>query len=206
MLRRRFCHYVNGALETRPRVLLEIICCRVFGFLRHAKNQTGLSKRLLVQIGRIATTTAFIEQEFVLWASAIYAQKTDGVPSEALDIGFQRLLNKWHSEAVHRLPRKEVAAFIKPLRADLSAMWPVRNYMMHGMWKAAGHQRFQVSWWEQTKRNGLQHYSKVFRLSEIRHIADHFELRLMRLYRYFDRAVPSPSPRKSGARQPRAPR
>ena len=33
-------------------LLLEIICCRVFGFLRHAKNETGAIEATLVQIGR----------------------------------------------------------------------------------------------------------------------------------------------------------
>src|SRR5208283_4837882 len=98
------------------------------------KSTHGLPNRFLIQIGRIATTTAYIEQEFVLWASAIYAQKTSGVPKEHLRLTFQRLLNKWHTEAVHRLPPKDVAKFIKPLRDDLSRMWPIRNYMIHGMW------------------------------------------------------------------------
>jgi hypothetical protein len=91
-----------------------------------------LPTKLLVQLGRIATTTAYIEQEFVLWASAIYSNKTGGVPKEELRMSFQRLLSKWHSETVHHLDTKTVNTFINPLRADLSRMWPVRNAFIHG--------------------------------------------------------------------------
>jgi hypothetical protein len=160
------------------------------------KLGTGLSKRLLVHIGRVATTTAYIEQEFVLWSSAIYSQKTRGVPKEFLRMSFQRLLNKWHSEAVHRLDGVTVRTFVTPLRRDLSKMWPVRNYIIHGKWRPIGRQRYEVTWWEQT--DALRRYRLSFALHEIREIADTFDRVLIRLYRYFDRSAPSPLPRKSG--------
>jgi hypothetical protein len=84
-----------------------------------------LPARLLVQLGRIATTTAYIEQEFVLWASALYSQRTGGWPREHLRMSFQRLLSKWHSVAVHHLDADTLTKFVTPLRTQLNARWPV---------------------------------------------------------------------------------
>jgi hypothetical protein len=140
-----------------------------------AKRSKGLPDRLLIQIGRIATTTAYIEQEFVLWASAIYSVKTGGVPKEGLRMGFQRLLNKWRSEAVHGLDATTVKSFITPLMEDLTRGWPIRNRFIHGRWRHAGRLRYEVDMWEQTKEAGLQHYRHIFPLREIREVADDFD-------------------------------
>jgi hypothetical protein len=163
-----------------------------------------LPARLLIQLGRIATTTAFIEQEFVLWASAIYSQKTGGHPREHLRMTFQRLLSKWHTEAAHHLDRKTLDKFIRPLRDDLNRAWPVRNAFIHGRWKRAGRYQYGVDWWEQSKEHGLRHYSYIVALSDVRRHADIFDRLLVRLYRYFDSRAPEPSPRKSGARPTQA--
>jgi hypothetical protein len=165
-----------------------------------------LPDRLLIQLGRIATTTAFIEQEFVLWASAIYSQKTGGHPREELRITFQRLLAKWHSEAAPRFDRKTREKFLTPLRIDLNRMWPVRNAFIHGRWKRTARYQYEIDWWEQTKKHGLRHYEYLVTLSDVRHHADIFDRLLVRLYRHFDSGWPSTSPRKSAGRPTQADR
>ena len=168
-----------------------------FGCIMRTPPLRPLPTPLLVQLGRIATTTAYIEQEFVLWASAIYSQRTGGRPIEHLRMSFQRLLSKWHTEAVHHLDSDTVTKFINPLRNELNKRWPVRNAFIHGQWRSKG-RLFHVDWWEQTKQTGLRHYSYTVPLSDIRAHADAFDRLLVRLYRYHDQP-PSPSPRKSGA-------
>lgn len=144
-----------------------------------------------MQIGRIATTTARIEQHFILWASALHALKTSGKPTEHLRMGFQRLLNKWNIEAKKRFSPQSFNSEISPLRKDLENWWPVRNYMIHGTWSQVG-RRYRVDLWEQHK--SLEHFSQTFSLTEIRSVAIMFERFLKRVNRV---AQPSPSRKKS---------
>jgi hypothetical protein len=166
-----------------------------------------LPHRLLFHLGRIATTTAYIEQEFVLWASAIYARQTGGRPEAELRMSFRRLLNKWHSEAVHRIDPKTAQRVLSPLRADLNRLWPIRNAFIHGRWRPIGRYKYQVDWWEQTKADGLKRYGYgyIVSLSDVNRQATAFDRLLVRIYRYLDKAAGrSPSPRKRGARHSRA--
>jgi hypothetical protein len=52
-------------------------------------------RTLLMQIGRVATTSALIEQETILHASAMAAQHTGGYPREFLRMSFVNLRKRW---------------------------------------------------------------------------------------------------------------
>jgi hypothetical protein len=168
------------------------------------KRNTGYPKNVLVQIGRVATTTAFIEQEFIIWASALYAQSTNGKPTENLRMGFGRLLNKWWAEAQKRLGAKAVNKVIRPIYEDLRTTWPKRNLIIHGTWHRERRARYRINLWEQEK--SLERKQFTLTLGELRQIADAFEKTLQRLYRYFDAAARPPSQRKSRRRRPGNPR
>src|SRR5580704_1761583 len=94
--------------------------------------------RLLIQIGRVATVSAYIEQEIILWASALFAQNTDGKPIEPLRMEFGRLRQKWYGEAVKKLDKTTVDKFIQPLNMELARVWPIRGMIIHGRWQRAG--------------------------------------------------------------------
>lgn len=141
-------------------------------------------RSLLEQIGRIATTSAYIEQEIVLQASARAAQKTGGKPIEPLRTDFKRLREKWYSLCKENLDEKTVNKVIHPLNSDLAKMWPVRGYMIHGRWKIYGRAVYTVAWWEQT--DTLRHYERKHSLSDIETFANELLKVLGRLYAFAD--------------------
>jgi hypothetical protein len=163
-----------------------------------ARPKHGYPPKLFIQVGRVATTTAFIEQEFILWTSALHAQSTGGKPTENLRMGFSRLLNKWWAQAQKRLDAKDVNKVVRPIYDDLREMWPTRNIIIHGTWYPQGRSRYRLNLWEQ--QNSLERIQLTLTLGELRRIADAFDRVLQRLYLYFDRLKPAP-PRKSSARQ-----
>jgi hypothetical protein len=159
----------------------------------------AIPKRLLVQIGRIATTSAYIEQEMILWASALFSTDTAGRPIEPLRMAFGRLRQKWFEKVVKTLDKKTVDKFIRPLNKSLTHAWPARGLVIHGRWRHVSGWKYQVSYWEQKKQ--LEHHSHVFTLRQVREIADGLDRILKILYRYFDSASPSPWRGKSRGHQ-----
>jgi|ERR1700674_2924465 len=106
-------------------------------------------EKLFTQVGRIAITSAYIEQEIILWTSALAAQDTGGNPIERLRMDFKRLRKKWYRLASKKLDKKTINKFIHPLNMDLAMLWPIRGAMIHGRWQILGGHRFRVRWWMQ---------------------------------------------------------
>lgn len=166
------------------------------------KYKHGYPPNLLLHIGRVAIATAFIEQEFVLWASALYSQSTGGKPTEHLRMSFSRLLNKWWAEAQKRLDAKVIKS-IRPIYDDLRQMWPMRNIIIHGTWHPDGRSHYRINLWEQHKT--LERKRLDLTIGDLGRIASAFERALGQLYRHFDQAAPASSPRKSRGRRKASP-
>jgi hypothetical protein len=71
-------------------------------------TQHDLPAHPMAQIGRTVTLSAKIEQQMILWANALHAQDTAGVPAEDLRMDFKRLREVWYSAASAKLPPLDV--------------------------------------------------------------------------------------------------
>jgi hypothetical protein len=162
----------------------------------------GIPVRLLTQIGRIAVASAYLEQEIKLWASALLAQNTAGIPAIGLERDFKRLRRMWFNEARKRLTPAELDKIVNPINSDLAILWKVRGMIIHGRWKHAGGDVYVVDGWEQRER--LRHWSYTYSLAEVQEVADRLLAILAQLYAYFDQVALAPSPYKPRAR-PSAP-
>jgi hypothetical protein len=131
-----------------------------------------LPASLLIEIGRIATTWAYIEQELILWTSALAAQDTGGVPEEHLRTDFKRLREKWYSLARAKLDRNLVDKVLHPINSQLSrdAIW--RGYVIHGRWRTFGRGKYKLLIWEQKEGKGLELLEFDPTLAELRALAD----------------------------------
>jgi len=153
--------------------------------------------RLLAQIGRVATTSAYIEQEIILWASAIFSTDAGGRPIEPLRMEFDRLRQKWYHRVVQQLDKKTVDEFVHPLNMTLAHVWPIRGLIIHGRWRHVSGWKYQVNCWEQKEQLEYRSHiftlrSQIFTLRQVREFADELDRILRSLYLYFDSIAPAP--------------
>jgi hypothetical protein len=138
---------------------------------------------LLVQIGRVASTSAHIEQETVLHASAMAAQRTGGAPQEFLRMNFAKLRNRWFQLCRENFAATYMEKWIDPLNRELADVWTQRGHIIHGRWKVLGRGKFEVHWYEQ-KHKGLEDYKVPYTLRELRSFADHLDRILREIHRF----------------------
>jgi hypothetical protein len=138
---------------------------------------------LLRQIGRVATTSAHIEQETILHASAMAAQRTGGAPQEFLRMSFAKLRNRWFQLCRDNFPASVIAKWIDPLNQELAEAWDVRGHIVHGRWRVTGRGKYEVHWIEQ-KHKGLEDYKAPYALAELRAFADHLDHILNQIHRF----------------------
>ena len=179
---------------------------------RAPHRKWGLPAPLLVQIGRVATVSAYVEQELVIWTSALCAQETGGNPIDDLRISFGRLLSRWEGESAKRYDQATMQSLIRPSAETLASLWRARSAIVHGRWEALGSDEFRLAYWEQGKEKGvkkgpavLRHFSKSYGLSAVEGVADELLSLLGRFYAFHDAAPPEPSRQRSGAPKPHRP-
>jgi hypothetical protein len=146
---------------------------------------------LLIQIGRIATLSAYIEQEIILWTSALASQDTGGRPIEWLRMDFKRLREKWFGLAKKRNDMKTHDIFLLPLNDDLAKHWVIRRAMIHGKWFVIGRGRYEINWWEQ--KDMLRPWRMKSTLSGVRNFANSLFHMLGQIDEHH-RSYPAPKP------------
>lgn len=164
-----------------------------------ASVMSKLPKSLLAQIGRVATISAFIEQEIILHASAMASHETEGHPVEHLRTDFDRLRVRWYALCKKYLNDMDINKFIHPLNSELASAWPVRGFIIHGRWYPEARGKFRVEWWAQT--DTLRRYKKFITLAQLSHFADGLEKMLASIYRYHETGELPPSRKKQRSPQ-----
>jgi hypothetical protein len=153
--------------------------------------------RLLVQIGRIAATSAYIEQQMFSWASGTFSTDAGGRPIEPLWMEFGRLQQKWYRRVVQQLDKKTVDEFVHPLNMTLTRVWPMRDLIIHGRWRHVSGWKYQVDCWEQNAQREYRSHiftlrSQIFTLRQLREFADELDRILRSLYLYLTVSRPKP--------------
>jgi hypothetical protein len=152
------------------------------------KVTDDLPHRLLVQIGRVAAISAIVEQNIILWASALYAHDTGGDPIERLRMDFQRLREKWYAQASKRYDKTTFNKVIHPINSQLAKLWRLRGPIIYGVWKRAGNRQYHLSYFEQ--RDKLKTYSVTYTIGAVTNLANQIEKVLKQIWRHHARASP----------------
>jgi hypothetical protein len=173
-------------LRFRLKHLFQNVIARIFRG-GHMSDRYWLPDELLAEIGRVSTISAYIEQEIILWASALAAQDTGGDPIEKLRMDFKRLRVKWYDLAFRKNDEYVVNKFIHPLNSDLSKVWPIRGAIIHGRWSEIGEndeKLYRIKWWEQIDQ--LKELQIDITLKEVKWFADSLLKILQQLFSFHE--------------------
>ena len=121
---------------------------------------------MLIEIGRLATIWAEIEQFLILDVSALTA--VDGVPTGHLRIEFRRLREEWIKSIKDKLGDRYFDKVCNPINQRLVDASESRGMVFHGTWRAVKRGSYRVEWHEQKRR--LVWFSIPISLQEMRDV------------------------------------